>query len=1012
MAGHRKFVAMLAARRAAAADASAFTEELVESLKYVMAIGQRDPGAERVVRLCGALAARRVQGEEEDADAFCENFLAFLVSVARAQDKAVRFRAAQLISTVMNALDEEAELSDELYEDVRAAMLARLRDRHPPVRAQAVRALARLQEPGDEGDFEGDEVTSEYRRLLRTDRHRDVRKAVLASIAVADATLDAVVERVRDIDDGVRRVAFMVLAAKATPKALSIAQRAAVVRHGLGDRAPAARSAAVALLRTAWLEKHCQGDVMKLLAMLDVETYPEVAETVVTELYSSGVLDVEGLADASKAEGGLAFIASAHADAGGEVQQAPLSPEAALYWRVVTLLLHRDGHARGSDAARAGGGGGVQAVAAAAAERLLETLEGVMPSASADLFALAQVCSAAGARFQAAQLLALTPAADVSDATCQRAGAALVRTMLAAEPPTAGGPGGALRCSEEQRSLDLAVANAAAHLGAPAEQSAMILEAADTLAAAHGLYPEAEEDAAEVAGVEAWVHLRCAWLTELAASCLPPNPNARGALPEGLETAKKRFALTALRRPEAFCRAAGARALGAALLLGANTTAWASSAAALLDALRDGSRVVRAAAARPLMDACLLYTPAALDRLLVASADSTDDDLPASRRALLEELAAGLASSIDEDDDDDGLPPGDAQGHAGELQAVTAEGFAKLLLWGRIPAELSPHKVLGGLVLLYFDTGTAQLPRLRQCLAVLFEAFAGASGAHARVAADAFLPAARAAAAGGARHGGQVCRFAAGLVRPAAGCGTPNGNNGAGARLALHLAREVAAVPAVAATKAHRQACARALGGALAAPGANVPPAGLRQALEAAAESAGADKVIKKEVATALAALDKALETESDAGDDQDPSSGVDADVDANAAMASHAEEAIAALEAALGVTLAGEVAAKRRSSGRSSKQRSSRGSSVNYAEADTDDESDDEAVESEGEGGVAGLVDSEMAEAEEGEAVSDDELEVAVAPAKKGSKKTAPARATRKSARATRAALAENQVA
>ena len=61
MAGHRKFVAMLAARRAAAADASAFTEELVESLKYVMAIGQRDPGAERVVRLCGALAARRVQ---------------------------------------------------------------------------------------------------------------------------------------------------------------------------------------------------------------------------------------------------------------------------------------------------------------------------------------------------------------------------------------------------------------------------------------------------------------------------------------------------------------------------------------------------------------------------------------------------------------------------------------------------------------------------------------------------------------------------------------------------------------------------------------------------------------------------------------------------------------------------------------------------------------------------------------------------------------------------------------
>ena len=1002
MAGHRKYVGMLAARRAATeGGAAAFTEELVESLKFVLVIGARDPGAERVVRLCGALAARREAGEEEDADDFAETFLAFLVSVAAAKDKAVRFRAAQLISQVMNSLDEEAELSDELYDDVREAMLGRLRDRHPPVRAQAVRALARLQEPGDSGDFSEDDVTTEFRRLLRTDKNKDVRKAVLASIAVADSTLGAVVERVRDVADDVRRMAFMVLASKATPRALSIAQRAAVLRHGLGDRAPATRKAAAELLKTTWLADHCSGDVLKLLAMLDVETHTDVAATVVTELYESGVIDVNAVADASKAEGGLAAACAAVAN--GELAEgaAPITPEAALYWRVVTLALHNGGHERGSDAARAGGGGGVQAVAAAAAERLLEALEGVMPSATADIFGCARACASAGARSQAAQLLALTPAADVSDATCMRAGAELVRDMLACEPPAAGGPAGELRCSEEQRTLDLAVAGAAKHLGGGAEQCAMIVNAVEALSSAHGFYPEAEEDADAIADIPAWVWLRCAWLVELAASCM--SPNSMRSLPPQLASAVSRFAATAAARDEPLCRAAGARALGAALVLGV-TDAWASHAPALLAAQRDESRCVRAAAARPLMDMCLLFQPATLDRLLAqASEADADAALPECRRALLEELAAGLASSIeDEEGDEDDLPAGDAVGHAGELQAVTAEGFAKLLLWGRIPQELSPHKVLGGLVLLYFDAGTAELPRLRQCLAVFFDAFARASAGHADVAADAFLPAVRAAAAGGSRHATQVARFAASIVRADAGADGEGTTNASGARLALALAREVACVPATAATKAHRQQCARALSAAAATttPGVALP-AGLAAALEAAAGAVGADKIIAKEVAAAQAALAKAFEGDATASEG--------AQDDHEADMAAHAEEALESLEAAIG-NLDGTKPSTSTRSSRSSSG-SGRGGAGGkgkakarqpWEESESEESESDSEVESEGE--------------DEGEIVESDEEVVDVDENEPTPAEPSPAparRATRGSkGRATRAALAENQVA
>lgn len=102
---------------------------------------------ERLVRFVAALAtARDGDGDGEgDDDAFHEALLGLLVPLSGAADKAVRFRACQLVAAVLNGLSAEAGLADDLYVELSDAMTERLRDKTPAVRAEAARALARLQ---------------------------------------------------------------------------------------------------------------------------------------------------------------------------------------------------------------------------------------------------------------------------------------------------------------------------------------------------------------------------------------------------------------------------------------------------------------------------------------------------------------------------------------------------------------------------------------------------------------------------------------------------------------------------------------------------------------------------------------------------------------------------------------------------------------------------------------------------------------------------------------------------
>jgi condensin complex subunit 3 len=65
---------------------------------------------------------------------------------------------------------------------------------------------------------------------------REVRKAVLNSIAITKTTLPHIIKRIRDVASEVRKQAFVILLQKIKINSLTIAQRTEIVKNGLNDR--------------------------------------------------------------------------------------------------------------------------------------------------------------------------------------------------------------------------------------------------------------------------------------------------------------------------------------------------------------------------------------------------------------------------------------------------------------------------------------------------------------------------------------------------------------------------------------------------------------------------------------------------------------------------------------------------------------------------------------------------------------------------------------------------------
>jgi condensin complex subunit 3 len=412
---HKKLVRVMCLRLVDE-GAMSVLKELAPCLAHLLLVFSRDTYVERAVRFVIQFVTNPVdQGEKkllEEQESLIEALLSWLLTMTKACEKSVRYRSCQLIAGILSHMPGHVSLPNALLEQLQNQIRCRLKDKVPQVRAQAARALARFQEAGEDNEFSEDPITEAYSQMVARDRNKEVRKVVLASIAVSTHTLKSIFMHTRDTCDSVRRTAYLVLASKVPMSALSIKQRNEALRRGLNDRMPAVKQAAVLMLKQ-WFketqeqvreETNCEAakdcdSLMHMLDMLDVESYESECEILIKELLSNNLLNSLNLIKDLDASEEYALKREM-----GEDSEC-LTSACALVWRVLCETINQQASKQGQAAALTSGT--ESAVHASQVTQKLDALEKVLP-ASADSFVSLidfHVTSEFGLRFVVKQLL-------------------------------------------------------------------------------------------------------------------------------------------------------------------------------------------------------------------------------------------------------------------------------------------------------------------------------------------------------------------------------------------------------------------------------------------------------------------------------------------------------------------------------------------------------------------------------------------------------------------------------
>ncbi|KAL2084401.1 hypothetical protein ACEWY4_019919 [Coilia grayii] len=288
-----KLAASLKSRYNKLEDKTAFHEEFIHYLKYAMIIYKREPAVEHIIDFVTKFAVsfeatgsegqeeEEEEEEQEDDHPFLSFLFTFLLESHNANSHAVRFRVCQLINKLLGSMSENAQIDDDLFDQIHETMLIRVTDKFPNIRIQAALAMARLQEPQNPDC----PTMKAYMLILENDSNPEVRRAVLSCIAPSVISLPKILKRTRDVKERVRKLAYEVLAEKVHMRALTIAQRVSLLQQGLHDPSEVVKDVVKSKLLPAWL-RLVDGKVLDLLHKLDVENFTEITSEVLHALFS------------------------------------------------------------------------------------------------------------------------------------------------------------------------------------------------------------------------------------------------------------------------------------------------------------------------------------------------------------------------------------------------------------------------------------------------------------------------------------------------------------------------------------------------------------------------------------------------------------------------------------------------------------------------------------------------------------------------------------------------------
>ncbi|KAF8182055.1 nuclear condensing complex subunit [Pholiota molesta] len=219
----------------------AFQEVFMDMASRVLQLKKGPANADRIVKYVGAFVKFMnekgvYQSEESDEDEeetsttrFVARLLNWLLQGFIAKNKNIRYRCIHIVSEMISHL---GEIDEDVYNELRGALMDRLNDKETLIRAHAVIALSKL-------------IGNILQTLLE----------VISTDPAAYRHSRPILSRTRDVDPVTRKLVYAsVLQPKlGHPRQLSIAQREQVVKDGLGDREAGVRVAAGKLV-ASWFD--------------------------------------------------------------------------------------------------------------------------------------------------------------------------------------------------------------------------------------------------------------------------------------------------------------------------------------------------------------------------------------------------------------------------------------------------------------------------------------------------------------------------------------------------------------------------------------------------------------------------------------------------------------------------------------------------------------------------------------------------------------------------------------
>ncbi|XP_043466822.1 condensin complex subunit 3 [Leptopilina heterotoma] len=244
-----------------------FAEEFIACLVVPLSYADKHPVVENSLIFAANFAVGFQSYEDvdnsEQMDPFMLKIFDFLMKSQIAVDPGVRFRVCYFLNMLLTAMGDDAYIDDILCDKIITTMLDRVLDRSSKVRAQAILALQRLQDPTDDDC----RVMKVYMFHLAKDPSSEVRRTILSCMARTQRTLLCVLRRTRDINDLVRKAAYQFLC-KVSVKSLSIKQREELLNDGLRDQSDIVKNCVKKELIDSWLRNY-NGDFLALLRALD-----------------------------------------------------------------------------------------------------------------------------------------------------------------------------------------------------------------------------------------------------------------------------------------------------------------------------------------------------------------------------------------------------------------------------------------------------------------------------------------------------------------------------------------------------------------------------------------------------------------------------------------------------------------------------------------------------------------------------------------------------------------------